>query len=109
MSHDQSRRRFLTLAAVAAASAPLALRVAQASAAAPAALPKLAATDPTAKALGYAENATAVKNPAFKPGSNCANCNFYKGAAGAATGPCQIFPKNSVAAKGWCSAWAKKP
>lgn len=113
MSHDASRRRFLTLAAVAAASAPLAMRAAQAvaaaPAAAPAALPKLAATDATAKALAYTENAAAVKNPAFKPGSNCANCNFYKGAKGAAAGPCQIFPKNSVVAKGWCSAWAKKP
>ena len=71
-------------------------------------LPKLTVADPAAKALAYAEDAAAVKHPAFKPGSHCANCNFYKGAAGAAYGPCQLFPKNSVAAKGWCSAWAKK-
>jgi hypothetical protein len=49
-----------------------------------------------------------LKHPAFKPGSNCTNCTFYKGAAGAATGPCQLFPQHSVAAKGWCSGWAKK-
>lgn len=112
MSHDASRRRFLTIAVVAAASAPLALRSLEAEAAAPAAtaaLPKLPVTDATAKALAYAEDATKVKHAAFKPGSNCTNCNFYKGAKGAATGPCTLFPKNSVAAKGWCSAWAKKP
>lgn len=112
MSHDASRRRFLTIAVVAAASAPLALRSLDAEAAAPAAtpaLPKLAATDATAKALAYAEDASKVKHAAFKPGSSCANCNFFKGAKGAATGSCTLFPKNSVVAKGWCSAWAKKP
>jgi hypothetical protein len=113
MSHDVSRRRFLTIALVATATAPLTLRSLSAEAAAPApaaakALPKLALTDPTAKALAYAEDATKVKHAAFKAGSNCANCNLYKGAKGAATGPCTLFPKNSVVAKGWCSAWAKK-
>ncbi len=114
MSHDASRRRFLTLAVVATATAPLALRSLGAQAAAPPPpaaakpLPKVALTDPTAKALAYAEDATKVKHAAFKAGSNCANCNFFKGAQGAATGPCTLFPKNSVVAKGWCSAWAKK-
>ena len=113
MSHDLSRRRFLTIALVATAAAPLMLRSLSAEAAGPApavakALPKLALTDPTAKALAYTENATKVKHAAFKAGSNCANCSLYKGAKGAATGPCTLFPKNSVVAKGWCSAWAKK-
>jgi hypothetical protein len=112
MSHDASRRRFLTIAIVATATAPLALHslTAEAAAPAPAAkpLPKLVLTDPTAKALAYAEDATKVKHAAFKAGSNCLNCNFYKGAKGAATGPCTLFPKNSVVGKGWCSAWAKK-
>ena len=106
MSHDASRRRFLSIALVTAAAAPIVLRAGDA--AAQATLPKLAVTDPTAKALAYTENAAAVKHPAFKPASNCANCNFYKGAKGQAYGPCTLFPKNSVAAKGWCSAWAKK-
>ncbi|MES2671472.1 MAG: high-potential iron-sulfur protein [Pseudomonadota bacterium] len=113
MSHDASRRRFLTIAVVATATAPLALHSLGARAAAPppaAAKPlsKLALTDATAKALAYVEDATKVKHAAFKAGSNCANCNLYKGAKGAATGPCTLFPKNSVVAKGWCSAWAKK-
>lgn len=111
MSHDASRRRFLTIAVVAAATAPVALHSLKAGAAAPAAaaLPKLSPADATAKALGYVENAAQAKHAAFKPGSSCANCNFYKGAAGSASGPCTIFPKNSVVAKGWCSAYAKKP
>ena len=108
MRHDASRRRFLTIAMVAAATAPIALRMADARAAAPAALPKLPATDAAAKALAYTENAAAVKHAAFKAGSSCANCNFFKGAKGQADGPCTLFPKNTVAAKGWCSAWAKK-
>ena len=111
MPHDSSRRRFLTIAVVATAAAPLALRSLSAEAAAPAAakpLPKLAVTDATAKALSYAEDAAKVKHAAFKAGSNCANCNFYKGAKGSASGPCTLFPKNSVVSKGWCSAWAKK-
>ena len=114
MSHDASRRRFLTTAVAAAAAAPLALSGLHAQAAAPAAtpaakpLPKLPLTDNAAKALAYTENAAAVKHAAFKAGSNCANCNLYKGAKGQAYGPCTIFPKNTVAAKGWCSAWAKK-
>jgi anaerobic selenocysteine-containing dehydrogenase len=112
MSHDVSRRRFLNIAVVAAAAAPLALGSLQADAAAPVAaktLPKLPLTDAAAKALAYSENAAAVKHAAFKPGSNCANCNLYKGVKGQAYGPCTIFPKNTVAAKGWCSAWVKKP
>jgi High potential iron-sulfur protein len=114
MSHDVSRRRFLTIAVVAAATVPVALRSMNAEAtapapAAPAALPKLPPTDATAKALGYVEDATKAKHPAFKPGSSCASCNFFKGAKGAASGPCTIFPKNTVVAKGWCSAYAKKP
>ena len=81
----------------------------QEQAAAPAALPKLDANNPTAKALAYSENAATVKHPKHKAGDHCANCNFFKAPAGQAYGPCTLFPKNSVAAKGWCSAWAKKP
>jgi hypothetical protein len=105
MTLDLTRRRFMTVAAAAAVAAPLALRSLPAQAAD---LPKLPMTDTSAKALSYTENAAAVKHPAHKAGSDCANCNFYKGAKGTAYGPCQLFPKNSVAAKGWCSAWAKK-
>ena len=110
--HDTSRRRFLGYA-VLMALAPLVANqaLAQAKPAVKPAnkgLPKLPLDNPQAKALAYVEKTAGLKHPAFKPGSNCTNCTFYKGVAGAATGPCQLFPQHSVAAKGWCSAWAKK-
>jgi hypothetical protein len=74
-------------------------------------LPHLSTTDPTAQALGYVEDtnqADSAKYPNHKPDQDCANCNFYQGAAGAEYGPCQLFPGKSVHAKGWCSAHAAK-
>jgi hypothetical protein len=68
------------------------------------ALKKLTTDNPQAKALGYVDDAKTTKNPAFKPGSACANCQFFT----AATGACAIFPGYTVSPKGWCSAWAKK-
>jgi hypothetical protein len=41
--------------------------------------------------------------------SECSNCALYTGKAGAADGPCGAFGGKLVKAKGWCSAWAKKP
>ena len=72
------------------------------------ALPKLPLDNAQAKSLGYVEKAATSKHATFKPGRECSNCMLYKGTAGQAYGPCQLFPKNSVAAKGWCSAWVKK-
>lgn len=125
---DISRRRFIAMALVAAAT-PMATALAapqssatnapakkpattaKAKPTAPAkapALPKLPLTDPQAKALAYTEDATKVKHAAYKPGSDCANCMLYKGAPKDAYGPCTLFPKHSVAAKGWCAGWVKK-
>lgn len=97
-----TRRRFLVQAAVAATALPLLGSMAGTASAAP--LPKLPLTNAQAKALAYIENATKTTNKAFKPGSNCANCQFFT----AATGACTLFAGFSVAPKGWCSAWAKK-
>lgn len=107
MSHDPCRRRFLLTAVAAAASVPLLAGAARA-AAADASLPPLPLADPAAKALAYTDNAAAVTHAAFKPGSTCANCNFFKAGAGQTCGPCTLFPTHTVAARGWCSAWAKK-
>lgn len=97
-----SRRRFLVTAALVAAAAPLApLLVGRAEAQA---LKPLPADNATAKALAYTDDASTVKHPSFKPGSSCANCQFFT----AGTGACSLFPGFAVAAKGWCSAWAKK-
>ena len=91
-----SRRRFLVQATAVAALpfvAPLFVGRAEAQA-----LKPLPADHATAKALAYTADAS------FKPGSTCANCQFFT----AATGACTLFPGFAVAPKGWCSAWAKK-
>jgi hypothetical protein len=95
-----SRRRFLITAAVAATALPLLGRSAAAQAAP---LPKLPASNPQAKALGYVED-NSKAGAAHKPGSACANCQFFT----PATGACALFAGFSVSPKGWCSAWAKK-
>jgi hypothetical protein len=97
-----SRRKFLAWAATAAAALPVALRMIPEAVAA--GLPRLPLDNPQAKALGYVEDATASKNPGYKVGSMCSNCQFFT----AATGACAIFQGFSVPPKGWCTAWAKK-
>jgi len=68
-----------------------------------------AVANAVAKGLGYSENAASVKHAMYKPGSTCANCAQFKPVAGDSSyGLCTLFPQNTVASKGWCSAWAKK-
>lgn len=98
-----SRRKFLAYAAMAAAALPVAFRLTPEAIAA-GGLPKLPLDNPQAKALGYTEDAAKSKHPSYKPGSMCANCQFFT----AATGACALFQGFSVSPKGWCSAWAKK-
>ncbi len=101
---NESRRHVLVRLACACTIAPfaaMALRAAAAEA------PLVSADDPTAKALKYTDDAT--KAPAAKPGSKCATCALYQGGAGAAQGPCLLFPGKAVKAAGWCSSWAPKP
>ncbi len=98
-----SRRRFLVHAVVAAAAIPFIAPGLIGSAAAQALKP-LPADNATAVALGYVADASTTKHASFKPGSTCANCQFFT----AATGACTLFPGFSVPAAGWCSAWAKK-
>jgi hypothetical protein len=64
------------------------------------------ADDPAAKALKYVSDAS--KAPDAKPGSQCATCAQYQGAAGSAQGACLLFPGKAVKATGWCSAWTAK-
>jgi hypothetical protein len=98
-SNVTARRRFLKLVATSGAAtgvamfAPGLLRAAD--------LPHLDASDPTAKALGYVEDASATTDAKHKAGDACANCQFYSGGP-AGYGPCQIFAGKSVSAKGWC-------
>ena len=94
-----TRRRFLKLVATSGAAtgvatlAPGLLRAAD--------LPRLDASDPTAKALGYVEDASTTTNAKHQAGDACANCQFYSGGP-TGYGPCQIFAGKSVNAKGWC-------
>ncbi len=72
---------------------------------------KLDEKDPTAVALGYvADTAKADKKkyPKHDVAQNCANCQLFQAKAGAAEGPCPLFPGKSVSAKGWCASWVKK-
>lgn len=97
-----SRRRFLARLALAAAAIPaldLLLPSAQAQA-----LKKLTPDNAQAKALKYHESVIGIKEPTYKAGSICGNCQFFT----QATGACTLFPGFSVNTKGWCAAWAKK-
>ena len=101
-THRPSRRRFLVRAA-ALAVVPFVAPALVGQAAAQELKP-LPPDHATAKALAYSENAATVKHPNFKPGSSCANCQFFT----AASGTCTLFPGFKVPAAAWCSAWAKK-
>ena len=101
-TNPTSRRKFLTHVFAAAVVAPLAGAATGRALAAPA--PKLPLTNPQAKALHYTEDAGKVADPAHKPGSVCANCQFFTAGSNA----CALFAGFQVAPKGWCSAWAKK-
>ncbi len=103
-----SRRRLLQGALAGLAAVPAATLIARsANAAEP-----LSESDATAKSLAYVADASKVvakTNPTYKPGQTCANCIQYTGKAGAADGPCNIFPGKLVKAKGWCKVWVLKP
>lgn len=107
-TETQSRRRFLKIAVAGAAAAPMVgMLLPRLGFAAD--LPHLSPTDPTAAALHYTEDATtAAANPTYKAGSECANCQFYSGAAADQYGPCQLFAGKAVHSKGWCASWSKK-
>jgi hypothetical protein len=107
---DCSRRSFMALAGLTGAAVLVGIRP-ELTLAQGGTLPHLAESDPTAKALGYAEDASKVdktKFPAYKPGAMCSTCNFFQGKPGDAYGPCQIFPGKSVSAKGWCASYSPK-
>lgn len=103
-----SRRRLLQTALAGIAAVPAATLIAGDARA----YELLSESDPTAKSLGYVGDAGRVDpagNPTFKAGQNCANCLQYTGKAGAAEGPCNIFPDKNVKAAGWCKVWVPKP
>jgi High potential iron-sulfur protein len=101
---DESRRRLLKRVTLGVALIPIAgLRLRTAVAAD---LPLVTADDATAKALKYVSDAS--RAPDAKPGSKCANCSLYQGAAGSAQAGCLLFPGKAVKATGWCTSWTAK-
>ena len=107
-----SRRLFISIAAGAAATLPLASLMSALPAHA-GDMPKLAEDDPQASALGYKHDASAVDTGKFPKRAGdagatqfCHNCQLFQG--GDEWGPCSIFPGKAVAADGWCNAWVPK-
>jgi hypothetical protein len=101
---NESRRRLLKRFTLGVALMPIAtipLRVVIA-----ADLPLVTTDDATAKALKYVSDASKASDA--KPGSKCANCSLYQGAAGSPQGGCLLFPGKAVKATGWCSSWTAK-
>ncbi|GAC1308853.1 MAG: hypothetical protein NVSMB10_15450 [Steroidobacteraceae bacterium] len=77
-----------------------------------AALPALDPADPTAKALGFVNDASKVDasaNPTYKAGQACRTCAQYQGKPTDPVAGCNIFAGHSVPAGGWCKVWAQKP
>ncbi len=108
-ANNVSRRDFIKIAAVGAASVPLAAGLV--SQPAHANLPPLSPDDPTAKALGYVEDTKKVdkaKYPNHSPEQLCKNCNLAQAAQADGRHPCAIFPGKSVNGNGWCATWVKK-
>jgi len=99
-----TRRHFIRLAAAGVACAPFATALLSNTAAA---ADMVSEADPTAKALNYVADAAKSTKRTDKA-ATCSTCQLYTGKAGAADGPCAVFPGKSVSAKGWCSSWVKK-
>lgn len=98
-----NRRAFVTSAAAALAGGGLAVRADAQD------MPRLAEDDPTAVALKYVHDASAV-DAALRPGDRfCNNCALYAGSADDEWAACSIFPGKQVKGQGWCSVWAPKP
>ena len=109
MSDTMQRRSFLKAAVLGAVSVQ-AISLATRSEAA--ALPALDPSDATAKALGYAVDATKVDakaHPMYNPGQKCGTCVQFLGKATDAEGACNLFAGKAVKGAGWCTVWAQKP
>jgi hypothetical protein len=103
LNTNPSRRVFIMQAMVASGGVLTAQQVAAQAA--------LAESDAQAVALGYKSDASKVdkaKQTRYAAGQVCSNCALFQAASGAAAGACPLFAGKQVAAKAWCTAWAKK-
>ncbi len=104
---ESSRRRFIKIAVVGAATPLVGTRVAFSDQV------KVEESDAIAQQLAYVHDAASSTHPAFVEGRYCDNCALYVDAQkvevdGEEWAPCGIFRGNLVKAKGWCSAWVPK-
>ena len=109
MQRKISRRSIVKSGLIAGAVLPTVGFLSRSAAAAT--LPPLDPNDPTAKALGFVNDATKVDTktyPTFKPAQKCGTCTQFQGKAGDATAACTIFAGKSVPQGGWCQVWAQK-
>jgi hypothetical protein len=109
MQRKISRRSIVKSGLIAGALLPTIGLISHSAAAA--SLPALDPNDPTAKALGFVNDATKVDtktHPTFKAGQKCGTCAQFQGKAGDATAACTIFAGKSVPQGGWCQVWAQK-
>jgi len=102
-----SRRRFVSLAVVAAGAGLGGLLAARPAASQE--LPRLKESDPAAQGLRYVHDASRV-DTRTRGGADrkCSNCRFYGGGSESEWGPCSLFPGKAVSADGWCTAWAAR-
>jgi len=74
---------------------------------------KVDPSEAQAMQLAYVEDADKVDakaNPNYKPGQHCWNCLQAPGAKdGDAEVACNIFGGRTVAGKGWCKVYVKRP
>lgn len=99
---DKTRRNFVAMLGAGAAAVPLASLVGTLpSRAAADELPMLDATADAAVQLQYMVESD-------KADQICSGCALYQGEEGSESGPCGIFPGQSVTAAGWCVAFAPK-
>ena len=109
MQRNISRRSIVKSGLIAGALLPTVGLISRTTAAA--ALPPLDPNDPTAKALGFVNDATKVDtktHATFKPDQKCGTCAQFQGKPSDATGGCTIFAGKSVPTGGWCQVWAQK-
>ena len=69
-------------------------------------------TDPTAKALGYTQDAKTVdmkKFPTYAAGQMCSTCLQFQGKPAMPMAPCNIFAGKLVNANGWCRSGSRRP
>lgn len=101
-----SRRSFIKSVGNAAALSAIGISAVDSGAAD---LQRLNEDDPTAVALKYVHDASAVP-ASLRPQTDrfCNNCALYSGSKDDEWAGCSIFPGKSVAGKGWCNVWVRK-